>query len=126
MKTLNVEANMVSSLLTSQGRNKSHIAYQLTSASRNYRIVCASLHLVRSKNCAKLEKLQERALRMVFNDGDASYETLCESSNILPLNVYRVRFLGIEIYKCVNGLNPNIYEWQICHSTECWSFSFEI
>ena len=58
------------------------------------------------KNCAKLEKLQERALRIVFNDGHASYETLCESANILPLNVYRVRFLGIEVYKCVNGLNP--------------------
>ena len=58
------------------------------------------------KNCAKLEKLQERALRIVFNDGHASYETLCESANILPLNVYRVLFLGIEVYKCVNGLNP--------------------
>ena len=34
------------------------------------------------------------------------YETLCESANILPLNVYRVHFLGIEVYKCVNGLNP--------------------
>ena len=58
------------------------------------------------KNCAKLEKLQERALRIVFNDGHASYETLYESANILPLNVYRVRVLGIEVYKCVNGLNP--------------------
>ena len=55
------------------------------------------------KNCSKLEKLQERALRIVFNDGHASYETLCESANILPLHVYRVRFLGIEVYKCVNG-----------------------
>ena len=58
------------------------------------------------KNCAKLEKLQERALRIVFNDGHASYDTLWDNANILPLNVYRVRFLGIEVYKCVNGLNP--------------------
>ena len=58
------------------------------------------------ENCAKLEKLQERALRIVFNDGHTSYETLCESANTLPLNVYGVRFLGIEVYKCVNGLNP--------------------
>ena len=58
------------------------------------------------KNCAKLEKLQERALRIVFNNGHASYETLCESANILPLNVYCVRFLGTEVYKWLNGLNP--------------------
>ena len=38
--------------------------------------------------------------------GHACYETLCESAHILPLNVYCDRFLGIEVYKCVNGLNP--------------------
>ena len=65
-----------------------------------------SIPISGKKNCAKLEKLQERALRVVFNDGHASYETLCESANFLPLNVYRVHFLGIEVYMCVNGLNP--------------------
>ena len=58
------------------------------------------------KNSNKLEKLHERALRIVFDDFSTSYEILCERANTLPLSFYRLRFLGIEMYKCVNGFNP--------------------
>ena len=54
-------------------------------------------------NCAKHEKLQERSRRIVFNDGHASYETLCESANILPINVYRVSSVfskSVCIFRC--------------------------
>ena len=58
------------------------------------------------KNSNKLEKLQERSLRIVFDDFSTSDEILCERANTLPLSFYRIRFLGIEMYKCVNGFNP--------------------
>ena len=58
------------------------------------------------KNSNKLEKLQERALRIVFNDFPSSYEFLCERANTLPLPFYRLRFLGIEMYKCFKETNP--------------------
>ena len=58
------------------------------------------------KNLVKLEKLQERALRFVFCDATASYEDLLERGNFLPLSVYRIRCLGIEVFKCFHGLNP--------------------
>ena len=51
-------------------------------------------------------KIQERALRIVFDDFSTSYEILCERANTQPLSFYRIRFLGIEMYKCVNGFNP--------------------
>ena len=58
-------------------------------------------------NLNKLEKLQERALRFVFRDTTSSYENLLTRGYFLPLSQYRIRCLGIEVYKCFNGLNPD-------------------
>ena len=44
------------------------------------------------KNSNKLEKLQERAFRIVFGDFSSIYEFLCERANTLPLSFYRLRF----------------------------------
>ena len=38
--------------------------------------------------------MQERALRIIFDNLSSSYETLCERA----LSVCRFRFLGIEMY----------------------------
>jgi hypothetical protein len=58
------------------------------------------------KNSYKLEKLQERALRFVFSDLTSSYSDLLLRGNLLSLSALRIRFLAIEVFKCVNGLNP--------------------
>ena len=58
-------------------------------------------------NLIKLEKLQERALRFVFRDTTSSYENLLTRGDFLPLSLYRIRCLGIEVYKCFNGLDPD-------------------
>ena len=53
-----------------------------------------------------MEKLQERALRFVFNDSHATYEELLEKGKFLPLSIYRLRFLAIEVYKSITRLSP--------------------
>ena len=58
------------------------------------------------RNSLKLEKLQERALRFVFSDFTSTYEELLKRDNCLPLSIYRLQFLAIEVYTCVNNLNP--------------------
>lgn len=58
------------------------------------------------KNTVKLEKLQERALRFVFNDHQSSYEALLSRGNFLSLAMHRLKLLAIEVYKCVHKLNP--------------------
>ena len=58
------------------------------------------------KNNNRLEKLQERAIRIVFDDFSSSYEFLCERANTLPLSFYRFHFLGIGVYKCIKETNP--------------------
>ena len=58
------------------------------------------------QNAAKLEKLQERALRFVYCDYSTAYSELLCKANMLSLSMYRLRFMAIEVYKCVNDLNP--------------------
>ena len=69
------------------------------------------------KNSNKLEKLQERALCTVFNDFSSSFEFLCERANTLHLSFYRLRFLGIEMYKCIKVTNPTYLIDLFCEQT---------
>ena len=70
------------------------------------------------KNSNKLEKLQERALRIVLDDFSTSYEILCERANTLPLSFYCIRFLGIEITHVEIGHFSQFYA-----TTKLWKCS---
>ena len=51
-------------------------------------------------------KLQERARRFVFSDYTRPYSDLLKHGNFLSLSAPRIRYLAIEMFKCVHGLNP--------------------
>ena len=53
------------------------------------------------------EKLQERALRIVYQDSELDYAGLIGKSGQLSLRMNMIRILSIEIYKCVKGTNPD-------------------
>ena len=69
------------------------------------------------KNSNKLEKLQECAPRIVFDDFSSSYEFLCERANTLPLFLYRLRFLGIEMYKRIKETYSTYLNNLLCEQT---------
>ena len=50
----------------------------------------------------KIESLQKRALRILYNDYSISYEFLLEDAGKIKLSVN----LCVEIYKTINKLNP--------------------
>ena len=58
-------------------------------------------------NLSKLEKLKERALRFIFCDTTSPCDSLLKRGNFLPLSVYLIRWLGIEVYKCFHCRNPD-------------------
>ena len=58
------------------------------------------------QNSDKLEKLQERALRFIFSDYTSPYRELLKYGHFLSLSALHIRYLAIEMYKCVHGLNP--------------------
>ena len=59
-----------------------------------------------AKSLNKIESLQKRALRFLYNDYLISYEGLLEKAGQVKRNVYRLRNLYVEIYKTINKLNP--------------------
>ena len=69
------------------------------------------------KNAGKLEKLHERALRFVFRDFTSSYTDLLRRGNFLPLSAHRIKFLAVEVFKCINGINPPYLNQLFSHSS---------
>ena len=63
--------------------------------------------LSNKKSLDKIESLHKRALRFLLNDYVSSYEQLVETSGECNMNIRRLRFLYIEIYKTLNDLNPS-------------------
>ena len=54
----------------------------------------------------KLEKLNKRALRLIFNDNANTYTTLLETANMPSLYDRRVQDMCILIYKVIHGTTP--------------------
>ena len=55
----------------------------------------------------KIEGLQKRALRFLYDDFEASYEELLSKAGKSTMNVKRLKTLCVEIYKTLNDLNPS-------------------
>ena len=58
-----------------------------------------------AKSLNKIESLQKRALRFLYNDYSISYEDLLEKAGKVKMSVNRLRNLCVEIYE-TNKLNP--------------------
>ena len=67
-------------------------------------------HFTSNANILKMEKLQRRALRIVFNDYASSYKELLLRAEISSLYVSRIKSIAIESYKCINELNPKFLQ----------------
>ena len=53
-----------------------------------------------------INKLQERALRVVYNDYNSSFSELLEIANGNTIHIKNIHILMAEIYKFLNGLSP--------------------
>ena len=57
-------------------------------------------------NTQKLENLQERGLRIIFDDYVSTYSSLLNRADLPSLLHWRLQVLATETYKAVNGLSP--------------------
>ena len=53
----------------------------------------------------KLEKINERALRLAYSDYSSPYEELLANSKESTIHITSVRLLAFEVYKTLNNLN---------------------
>ena len=59
-----------------------------------------------AKSLNKVESLQKRALRFLYEDYVSSYEELLQKAGKETMKVNRLRSLCVEIYKLINNINP--------------------
>ena len=64
-------------------------------------------HFCGAALAGRLEGLQERGLRFVFNDRSSSYSALLARASLSTLSTGRLRSLAIEVYKALSGLGPS-------------------
>ena len=57
-------------------------------------------------NNSKLEKIQERALKIVFNEYDSNYDALLDKMGTYTMLQSRLRNIIIEVFKSLNDINP--------------------
>ena len=54
----------------------------------------------------KINKLQERALRLVYKDDDLTFQQLLEKNKSFTIHERNLQKLAIEMYKVKNNLSP--------------------
>jgi hypothetical protein len=54
-----------------------------------------------------MEKIQERALRFIYDDYNSSYENLLEKSKLPSLKIRRLKTIAVEIFKILHKNNPS-------------------
>jgi exonuclease III len=54
----------------------------------------------------KIEHIQERALRFMFNDKESSYSSLLSKCGYKTLHIRRIKVIASEVFKSLHDLNP--------------------
>ena len=64
-------------------------------------------HFSSCESIRKIEKIQKRCLRLIFDNYDSNYDVLLRKSGKVKMEIKRLRVLAIEISKTADNLNPN-------------------
>ena len=59
-----------------------------------------------AKSLKKVEVLQKRALRFLYDDYNSPWEEILKKPGKVCMSVTRLRYLCMEIYKIINNINP--------------------
>ena len=63
-------------------------------------------HFCGATNSNKIEKIQQRCLRIIYKDYESSNEKMLEMANTTTLVISRLRLLLLEVFKSIHHLNP--------------------
>ena len=73
----------------------------------------------------KMEKLQYRALCLVFNDFNSYYEALLEKVKMPSLHISRIRLIAMETFKILHKMAPVYLQDLVCYKNSAYSFRYE-
>ncbi len=63
-------------------------------------------HFCSKSDTDKLERLQYRALKFVYDDYESDYQALLDRANLLSLELSRQWQLCVQVFKCIHKLAP--------------------
>ena len=72
-----------------------------------------------------MEKIQERALRFIYEDYKSNYEQLLIKSGLVSLRIRRIRCIALETYKILNHLNPSYLHDLVKYKNNCYNFRYK-
>ena len=115
--SMSVVATVLSSL-SSLYASLGHQHELLLSCHSNFGYCSLVWHACSAKNTQELEKLQLRALRLVYHDYTNTYDELLERARCPSLHLGRLRTLATEVYKSVHKLKlPYVQDLYKCKTT---------
>ena len=91
----------------------------------NFNYCPVTWHFCSEKNTKKMEKIQERALRFIYNDYVLNYEELLEKSKMPSLKVRRLRSIAIETFKIIHKESPIYLHDLVNIKKHNYSFRYE-
>ena len=92
----------------------------------NFNYCPLAWHFCSSKSLNKIEKIQERALRLLQNNFTSDYSELLSKSGKPSMEVKRLRALALEIFKTLNNLNPDYMKETFFKTTNLTHRPFDI
>ena len=91
----------------------------------NFNFCSLTWHFCSESNTAKIEKIQERALRFIYQDYNSTYDDLLLKSKMPSLKIRRLRTMAIEVFRTINKENP-IYLHDLINIKETkYSFRYD-
>ena len=89
----------------------------------NFNYCPLAWHFCSESNSKKLEKIQERALRFVYDDFKSTYEELLKRANIPCLHIKRIRTMAVETFRILNDMSPPVLS-DLVRIRDCSSYNF--
>ena len=81
-------------------------------------------HFCGKSNTDKIEKIQERALRFVYDDYCSSYDQLLSKANLPSLYIRRIRSMALETFKIINNMAPPVLNDLVFKRDSCYHFRY--
>ena len=81
-------------------------------------------HFCGEQNTKKIEKIQERALRFIYDDFQNSYEFLLEKSKLPSLKTCRMCTIALETFKIINKKSPLFIQDLVIIKNNSYNFRY--
>ncbi len=114
--TFNEHINIICSNAARQLNAIKHLQFNLDKESilaiyrsyilSNFNCCPLTWHFCGIQNSRNMEKIQERALRFVYEDYESTYDILLKKGNHDMLYIGRLRNMATEIFKALHGSTP--------------------